>query len=109
MSTVKKQIDSWPADLQGKPALKSTNDAIVYATLIYTWPNYIHELKLDQIQNLNQIGMIRSTDPFDLTKLSGLAIQGQYLRECIQEVERLQNKNFELNNFEHFPGEQILS
>lgn len=96
MTTIYMEIATWPKDISGNPALKSTEDATVYATLIFNQPVLVKEIIDLNIKNLHNIGRAKRKHPFKISQLSALAITGQFYRECLDEVERLKGIPYQL-------------
>ncbi len=98
MTTVHMEIETWPSDLAGNPALKSTEDATVYATLIFNSPNKVKQIIDLNLKNIHKIGQAKRKHPFRMNQLTALAITGQFYRQCLDEVERLKGIPYQLGH-----------
>lgn len=85
--------DDWPRRKTGEPIFTSTNQALDYAQLIHA-----HAEKIKEIRTLFQKTYVRlkaeykQEDP-NLDSLFALAVEHQFYRECLDQVERLTNRS----------------
>jgi len=93
MLVMKTNINNWPCGLFGDPILRSTEDAFIYASLMFKLPD-----KLDFLKTLrNRVRkscetLLNDKDP-DYNLISSLACLSQFYRECLEECTRLQEEN----------------
>lgn len=97
MGDILERLKAWPRNLAGETIFKTSEDAIFYATLIFDKPARVQEIKKVRRSSLFDIGHRRhSTNP-DLDLLMQIAVKAQFARECLEEVERLKNQLYQLN------------
>ena len=97
MTTILDKILQWPRNEAGEVILTSTENALFYATLIYTSPDHVKVIRTLQHKTLTQIGKARKNLNPDYNHLLTLAFKGQWYRECLEEVSRLKNQTYHLN------------
>jgi len=83
------KLDNWPIGLFGDPVLKNTEEALLYARLI--WKSVEHQGFLVTLRSrLHKacVALLNEKDPdFDLC--SSLACLAQFYRECLEECNRI--------------------
>lgn len=82
-------LDKWPVGLFGDPVLKSTEDALTYAQLMYNQPDkYDFVVTLRNRVRKSCETLLNDKDP-DYNLVSSLACLSQFYRECLEECDRL--------------------
>ena len=97
MAKIKDRLDHWPRNNAGEVLMKTSEEAIFYGTLIYASPNYIAEIQTLRKKSCFDVQSRCKKKDVNLEHLMGLAVQGQFYRECLEEVERLKNRETDLN------------
>lgn len=97
METILYKIESWERDVDGDIVFKGTEDAIFYATLIYDKSSKVDEIRKLRVKYLKKVGASKKLVNPDFDWLFQLACQGQFYRECLEEVERLKHSVYLMN------------
>lgn len=97
MTEIKDKIQNWPRTKSGDPFFKTTEEAIFYATLIYDDPDFVNVINKCRQKTIRQIDQARKKDSPDIASLFILAFRNQFFRECQEEVVRLKNQAYQLN------------
>lgn len=97
MTTILDKILAWPRNEAGEVILTSTEQAIYYATLIYTSPDHVTVIRTLRNKMLREVGKARKNLKPNYNYLLTLAFKGQWYRECLEEVDRLKNSTYQLN------------
>jgi hypothetical protein len=97
MGDILERVKAWPRNLAGEPIFKTSEGAIFYATLIFDKPARVKEVVKVRKTTLFDIGHRRKSPNPDLDFLMQLAVKAQFARECLEEVERLKNNTYSLN------------
>jgi len=86
-------LNSWPLMENGQPFLKTSNEALLYAQLIYERPDKQKHLAICRAGIHKAIYQERDNkDPnFDIMMI--LAARAQFYRECLEECQRIKNEN----------------
>lgn len=87
-------LNSWPVTDNGQPILKSTNEAMFYAQLIYDRGDYQHVLSGYRALIYRQLKAMRESENPDLDYMMGLAVKAQFCRECLEECQRIKDEKF---------------
>lgn len=86
MVTREDKIRSWPRTKGGRPLFNTTNEAILYAHLIWDYEREITELNFYYGKLREKLKELREQDEPDLDKMMLIATHAQFYRECIEEV-----------------------
>lgn len=97
MATIYDALIWWPRDNKGRVYMKSSEEAIFYASLMYDNPSKVEEIKRLRRESISQVGAKRNKPDIDMDLLLQIATQGQFYRECLEEVDRLKNQTYQLN------------
>ena len=97
MGDILERLKAWPRNLAGEPIFKTSEDAIFYAVLIFDKPARVQRIKKVRRTSLFDVGHRRKNPNPDLDILMQLAVKGQFARECLEEVDRLKNQLYQLN------------
>ncbi|GAH19934.1 unnamed protein product [marine sediment metagenome] len=87
-----RSFESWPRTKAGEPLFTCTEDAIFYAHLIINNEmerRKIVRLRLEVMFTLQ--AMRKKANP-NLNRMMKLAVKGQFYRECLEEVERIEKE-----------------
>lgn len=98
MGKILNKVSNWPRNIAGEPIFKTSENAIYYAMLIFDKPARVKEIVKLRRTSLFDIGRRRRLPNVDLDILMQLAVKSQFARECLEEVERLKNKVYQLNH-----------
>jgi len=93
MTDTPKDLASWPRNFLGWPIFTSTNEAILYAQLIYDFPDEQRKLLHCRKETYEELRYERQKKDPDLQVMMDLAITAQFYREAHKEATRI---NFEL-------------
>jgi len=86
----------WPRTKAGDPIFTCSEDAIYYAHIIFK--NEQERLKIARLREhifFSLADMRKNSNP-DLNRMMQLAVKGQFYRECLEEVQRINDWKFEL-------------
>ncbi len=85
-------FDDWPRTNAGDPIFTCSEDAIFYAHLIIDKvPDRTRMVKLRQKVGSDLI-LMRARDIPDMQIMMDLAVKGQFYRECLEELERIEKE-----------------
>lgn len=93
MIVMRTNLNNWPCGLYGDPILRSTDDAFLYASMIFKLPDkqdFLKTLRNRVKKSCNTL--LDDKDP-DYDRISVLACLSQFYRECLEECERLQEES----------------
>lgn len=96
MGTIQHKIHNWPRTRRGELIFKSSEEAYFYAALIYTNKIFIGEVRKTYRTAREEFKQLSKRTNVNLDRLALIACKTQYTRECLQEVQRLQDQ--ELKN-----------
>lgn len=82
-------LNNWPRRKSGELIFDDTNEAIYYANLVDDRLTAYDLLKKWRKKAYVQIKMLRSSSTKNYNMLFDLAVRAQLYRECMQEIERL--------------------
>lgn len=82
-------LNSWPLDLVGWPVLKTTNEALLYAQLIYNDTHKQEHLPYYRKELYAQLKCEREKKEPDFDYMMDLAVRAQFYRECLEESQRI--------------------
>lgn len=85
-------LDNWPLNLIGWPIFTSTNEAMLYAQLIYDKPDKQQDLLHYREETYQELRWEREKKEPDLQVMMDLAVTGQFFRECFNECQRLKDE-----------------
>jgi len=80
---------AWPLNRYGRFAFSSTGNAHEFASLVFLERRKIAEIWRDRFLVACDLRRARRRDPVDYQLHLNLAVEGQLLRECLEEVDRL--------------------
>ena len=87
-----RDFESWPRTKNKEPIFTCSEDATFYAYIIID--NEMERLKIARLINgvrFTLQGMRKNTNP-SLDRMMELAVKGQFYRECLEEVERIEKE-----------------
>lgn len=89
-------FNQWPRTKADHPIFTCSEDAIFYAHLITD--KVLERTKIARLRAgvLSDLKLKRSQDNPNLQRMMDLAVKAQFYRECLEEVERIENENFDL-------------
>lgn len=88
-----KDLANWPLNLIGWPILTSTNEAFLYAQLIYNDPDKQAHLVRYRQETYAELRRERDKKDPDLQHMMDLAVTAQFFREAFMECLRIQDEN----------------
>jgi len=89
-----KTLANWPLMENGQPLLKTTNQALLYAQLIYKREDKQKQLAVCRAGIYKPFYQERDKKDPDFDIMMGLAIRAQFYRECLEEVQRIKDEKF---------------
>ena len=95
MGTIIEKLGRWPRNQKNEPIFKTGEDAIFYATLIQgnkIFMGQVRKMRRDAIKEVKEQKKKRS---INLDKLYVIAMKGQFARECLEEVVRLDDQDLQ--------------
>lgn len=87
-------LNSWPLDLVGHPVLKTSNEAILYAQLIYNDTDKQAHLPHYRKEMHTELKREREKKEPNLDYMMDLAMRAQFYRECLEECQRIKDEKF---------------
>lgn len=87
-------LKDWPRTEGNEPIFKSTEDANFYANLIPDNEAEINIVRDCYKKRRKQVKTMRDKGSKDFNIMFHLACQGQFYRECLDEVDRIHNNKF---------------
>lgn len=97
MTKIIDRLDFWPTNNAGQPLIETTEAAIFYGTLIYDKPDRVKEIYRLRTETVEEVTVRMNREDVNLDLLMILAVKGQFFRECLEEVDRLNNQTFQLD------------
>ena len=88
---IKINYTQWPRRDDGSPIFTSTNDAFFYAELISSNRDECFNILALRANILVDMETMRSKENVDMDDMFSLAFQAQLYRECLEEVNRIDN------------------
>lgn len=87
-----RDFENWPRERGGAPIFTCSEDAIFYAHLIVQ--EVIERLKIVHLREkvLADLKVMRFMNNPNLDRMMNLAVKGQFYRECLEEVERIEKE-----------------
>lgn len=82
-------LNSWPLRRPWDPIFKTTNDAFIYAKLIFDLEKFQKPLTFFRQQTRRAYDHENEKENPDYDRLLVLAVRAQFYRECLEEVERI--------------------
>lgn len=87
-------LNSWPLDLVGWPIFKSTNEAFLYAQLIYNDTGKQERLPYFREVLYAELKREREKKEPNFDHMMELAVRAQFYRECLSECQRIKDEKF---------------
>jgi len=89
-------FESWPRDAGGNPIFTCSEQAIYYAHLVSDRIEIIDLLKHLRKRSYIDIGLERSKITPNFQRMMDLAFKAQLYRECLEEITRINDSQYEL-------------
>ena len=86
-------LASWPKRRSGEVIFKTTNEALLYAQLIFNEPDKQQELCHYRVNAYKKLKAERERKKPNLDKMFALAVRGQFFREAFMECQRIKDEN----------------
>lgn len=96
MRTYPYTYDSWPRTKDNNPIFTCTEQAIFFAHLASDKIEVVNRLTKLRKRAYFDIGVIRSTARPNLQRMMDLAFKAQLYRECLEEIQRINDSQYEL-------------
>lgn len=87
-------LDSWPKDRRGLPIFTNTQDALLYAQLIYRNPDKQKMLTVCLQDAYIKLRTERHSKQPNLHRMCDLSVKAQLYRECLEEAQRIKDEQF---------------
>ena len=97
MAKVKDILDHWHRNVAGQVIIKTSEEAVLYGTLIHTIPKRIKEIESMRKKARFDVACRSKQKSVNLDLLFGLAVKAQFYRECLEEVERWKDLDQDLD------------
>ncbi len=91
MKTLPLNFEGWPRTKGGDPIFSTTKNAFLYAHLIIDKVSERTRIVKARELVLSRLKVMRANDTPNLQRMMDLAIKGQFYRECLEEVERIES------------------
>lgn len=82
-------LDDWPRRKSGELVFTTTDEAIYYANITDDRLAAYNLLKKWRKKNQQDINFLKNKDTYNWNRLFDLAVRGQFYREAMEEIERL--------------------
>ena len=89
-------LDDWPRRKNGELIFTTTNEAIYYANITDDRVGVYNSLMKWRRNAYQDIKRLRSLKPVNYNRIFDLAVRAQLYRECREEIQRLNDGEFEL-------------
>lgn len=86
-------LANWPKNLAGQPILQSTNEAFLYAQLIYAEPDKQQDLCHYRVDAYKKLKAERQRKHPNINNIFSLAVRAQFFREAFEECLRIKDEN----------------
>ncbi|MBA7496007.1 hypothetical protein ES702_06604 [subsurface metagenome] len=96
MRTYPYTFESWPRTKAGKPIFTCTEQAIYFAHLCSHNEGQISQLTILRKEAYQSIATQRSKRQPNYQKMMDLAFKAQFYRECLEEITRINDSQYEL-------------
>lgn len=96
METFEEHRLSWQRDSFDIPVLRNTNDALLFAQLIYDNESEYNLIKHTLALQDALLQTAKETSSFSLQTLLNMACKAQLYRECSVEIQRLRDAKYHL-------------
>jgi len=93
MGTITQKLGRWPRNNKEEPIFKTGEDAIFYATLIQGNKILIGQVRKMRLDALKEVKEQKTKRAINLDGLYIIAMKGQFARECLEEVQRLDDQD----------------
>jgi len=94
MKPIISRLDNWPKDGRKQPIFTSTQDALLYAQLIYNDKDAQGTIKICREDALIKLRAERLSKHPKPQRMFDLAFRAQLFRECSEEFQRIQDEKF---------------
>lgn len=94
MKAIISSLKDWPTTKAGEPIFQCSEDGNFYANLISKNEKEIKIIREAYSNRRKQVKAMRDNGSEDFNTLYRLACQGQFYRECLDEVDRIHNNKF---------------
>jgi len=85
-------LANWPKTRGGEPIFKSTNEALLYAQLVFQEPDKQQDLCHYRVNTYKQLKAERERKKPNIDRIFGLAVRAQFFREAFMECLRIQDE-----------------
>ena len=89
-------FESWPRTKTNDPIFTCSEQAIYFAHLVSDNMEMVNRLTELRKSAYFDIGVIRSTPSPNLQRMMDLAFKSQLYRECLEEIQRINESKYEL-------------
>lgn len=96
MRTYSYTFETWPRTKAGVPIFTCSEQAIYYAHLASDKIGTADLLTRARKRAYFDIGVIRSAGNHNLQRMMDLAVKAQFYRECLEEIKRINDSQYEL-------------
>lgn len=90
MVDIKKTLSGWPVGTFGNPILRSTEDSLLYAQLIWYLDDQQDLIITLRNKLRKSFDILINAKVLDYNRLSAMACLSQFYRECLEECKRIQ-------------------
>lgn len=89
MTNRTQKAEQWPRRRSGEILFNTTNEAIIFAHIIFDNNPFIEEIEKSLYAARDQIAIMHGRDNPNLDILMQIAVKAQLFRECLEEVTRI--------------------
>jgi len=89
-----KTLDNWPKLRNGQPVFHSTEEALLFAQLIFDKPDEQAKLQFYRDDCYIKLKHQRESKQPALNYMVTIAVRAQLFRECLEECQRINNEKF---------------
>lgn len=92
MRDIISDLANWPRRRNQEPIFRSTNEAYLYAQLIYNDPGKQTALSSYRDNTYRQLALERSKKRPNFSTMIDLAARAHFYKECLDEVDRIKKE-----------------
>jgi len=96
MKSYSYDLKTWPRRKNGEPIFYCSEDAIYFAHLVYAKTEYANLLTKLRKKAYQDIARARKNVTPDYQRMMDLAVGAQFYRECLEEIQRINESQYEL-------------
>lgn len=96
MKAIVSDLANWPVRKSNEPVFFCTNDALLYAQLIFDKQDKQDWLTICRSNAYAQLSIERKRQHPNYHRMMDLAVRAQFFREALQEVQRINDEGYDV-------------